>query len=1109
MEGFLHAMNHRRASSTLQRSTSAVSHGESFQTLGSVPEEFYTPTETSNHHFSHTTYDDTPKPLRIVKRASISASATEDLFHRASVATHLPRNRRASLSSAPISTPRRRSSLAFTKRSTMGYLSMDSRAFDLEADDVDLRSTFSASTTSSTPTAEFQPRALAIRKRNEDHGESLMPSNDNLSGTGEREIHGDYGIAYPIDDKFETVQVHKVSNHAYQMYDPDLGLDATLEVPVKYRVPMTHPEVNEDDTPRAGRLARTALPHGRSAVAKDIESPTKNADAPISSTLESLTSGEPSIAGTGASQSYPSSSPSKDALPLRAYNNGLSIAHQFDALLSRQPSLKKRVLDRLLNNSSSEPEHTEGSLARRLSLKLRGNKSISGSTKLSDVELSPVSDHNEISTVKSTYDSTLAAFPAPPRPELHDSALNSPVGAESVCSWESLSPRVTASPEDANIVGVELKITPEYESIDIHARQNIWVTVEVEAVIQNSDDPFQPLTPDSDLNVAIVVDDSAFASPATFLAACELVINITSLLNSTDQLAVLSLNHKYSAPPGIAHVLSSLQPANLSAVKALVEGMKSRTRTGASPEDTPIGKAVEAAVDLLLKSRKVEITQQGKFTRPGDVHKKLFCHVFVISPNYHISSEHFVPNEKLTSYRKVQVHLVHPGLLPWRADHGYPNGWVLRSSSSIYPSKPSSTAVSRNEDGLLQRLRELISNARRGTLPGELTEVMVKITSTSNCSMVGVMGYTKKDLMRPGERMTAFVKLAIGPAFPDKPPTSSLRPVSEMTWGSEILLNRLDSMLGEYTTDILTVELTWKHTLVRPIDTVLRTIGTGQLKRHNGNAALALSPSRSNGRDRDLFRAHVQKSLAYFISIIHQPREGIKRLTELFGSDLKKSVCLDYVRSIITELCYHAHLTEKFDLRLFVHDFDIGDEVSGRSEALRASKSFAAVSVISVAHTSWRHRKTTSTGTSYSSHTPPGTRTPATVRTPSGERTPSATNTPYSDRTASTIRTVGVPANSSALTVTKRGNSKASTESDDEARKIWLDIRKKSIGHGRNLSRSSTLDAVDEHMMEALAISAVKNKRSVGADTLQSFAVRGRVSSEERRDSGEQATPWL
>lgn len=92
----------------------------------------------------------------------------------------------------------------------------------------------------------------------------------------------------------------------------------------------------------------------------------------------------------------------------------------------------------------------------------------------------------------------------------------------------------------------------------------------------------------------------------------------------------------------------------------------------------------------------------------------------------------------------------------------------------------------------------------------------------------------------------------------------------------------------------------------------------------------------------------------------------------------------------------------------------------------------------------------------------------------------------------------------SPAAVTHHTSQSTTDEGDDKARQIWHFMRQDSKGRRAGLTRNSSeslirLESASESL-RAIRQKALRNKRSVGADTLRSFAVGARDGID---------APWL
>jgi hypothetical protein len=267
-------------------------------------------------------------------------------------------------------------------------------------------------------------------------------------------------------------------------------------------------------------------------------------------------------------------------------------------------------------------------------------------------------------------------------------------------------------------------------------------------------------------------------------------------------------------------------------------------------------------------------------------------------------------------------------------------------------------------------------------------------------------------------------------------------------------------MLGEAITDVVTIEVSYRHSLL-PFDTTLTTMATASVRRHMPDTPW--SPNRSPTKETcESNQEQVQKHLAFFIATTHTPRDGLSALDDIFGDADCRSSCPSFMKQVIEELTYRARVTE-------------------RSHALT-------------------HSETEQLPELEGDFVFESQLADITNRQ---ERDLDPDSTPTQAQHSSPVAASPYP---------------SPTEKGDDATKIWRSMRKSSkvasttpthrpaTARGENTPPSSSHPSpVRDHMSE-LKRAALRNQRSVGQDTLYSIAL-----SESRRPSGggSESAPWL
>lgn len=235
---------------------------------------------------------------------------------------------------------------------------------------------------------------------------------------------------------------------------------------------------------------------------------------------------------------------------------------------------------------------------------------------------------------------------------------------------------------------------------------------------------------------------------------------------------------------------------------------------------------------------------------------------------------------------------------------------------------------------------------------------------------------------------------------------------------------------------ILTATLSYKHSLL-PAGTMCSVINECYVKRPYSDPQLKPSPSKFELLQAKDCTVLVEKRLAYHLATHGSPRSALTTLHEEFGDRLEFSACPDYINVLTKELKYQARIVERRDI-----------------EALPKSPS-----AVHVANSPSKKCGESSFG---------------------GQR--------YKPqhRATSDIPTEELFNAKPALAVLSVKESREQLRTD-EARRIWGDMRKMKRPHNeivRGRSISSPLDEARKHGIRELAI---RNKRSIGSDSLRSL----------------------
>lgn len=379
-----------------------------------------------------------------------------------------------------------------------------------------------------------------------------------------------------------------------------------------------------------------------------------------------------------------------------------------------------------------------------------------------------------------------------------------------------------------------------------------------------------------------------------------------------DKLAVLCTSPE---PPlamddSDSRIILPLSAVNLRRVKPAIDSIVCSTE---SPVRGMLKATLGYAKDLLIAPRTP--TQSGKRSQTS-------CgHIFVLTSN---------PSE-LPSYllhdRSLQIHLVCSGTVPWKGqDNVECNGWKLRS---MYHNELQSISNKKDTDAnsLFNGLREVIGHARRATIAGQLTDLVLEVHAGINCSVEGIIGKKHYSSLRPGEVLTALIKVRVGPSSIQSPSNLTHNQASNTLPTSYDLLDELDLMLGASSATVLTAKLKYRHSLFPP-GTRCSIIAKSCVKKSVLSVELEGGPSIQDGPQGQESKIWVQKRLVFHLATHHSPRHAFSTLHGEFGASGHGSVCPEYLKLVMEELKYQARVLERLD------PFDVSTITANDGETL-------------------------------------------------------------------------------------------------------------------------------------------------------------------------------
>lgn len=539
--------------------------------------------------------------------------------------------------------------------------------------------------------------------------------------------------------------------------------------------------------------------------------------------------------------------------------------------------------------------------------------------------------------------------------------------------------------------------------------------------------------------------------------------------------------------------------------------------------------AIHCAKETLLKSRVPD--------PEAELDQDTFGHVFLLTPDADALPSQSLAHDELT------FHIICPASVP---RHGlapvYCNGWKLRSLSGN-----EAQVVSKKKDldpmSVTNRLRALIAQARSGKALGNLTGFVLEVSAGPDCSVEGVIGNVNVTELHPGEVFTVLFRLTVrDPAIQEHSLSSSPTLPSEALLDTGDVLSQLDTVLGTTDAKVLTARVTYKHSLLPEGTTCTITSDCHVKRRHPSDPDQEPTTSKFDFHPARDCIILVDKRLAYHLATQGSPRNALKNLHDEFGDRFQLSACRDYITLLANELKHQARIIERSELipspKKKLPAIPNPKKSSENWNTIPEKKKLPAIPTP-------KNPSSENWNPIPEKNKPPALPIPIPKQTSDENRNPISYDAqkskppPPLHRATSDISTEELFSAEPALAV----SSSRETLRTDEARRIWGDLRRMkkpppsfpsppihhhqrhrhhnhddneetvmSTGTGNGKmkggKRSMTSSQVEEARRVGIREMAVRNKRSVGSDTLRSmFSIGERGSGAGARKGF--GAPWL
>ncbi|RPA75241.1 hypothetical protein BJ508DRAFT_365785 [Ascobolus immersus RN42] len=381
-----------------------------------------------------------------------------------------------------------------------------------------------------------------------------------------------------------------------------------------------------------------------------------------------------------------------------------------------------------------------------------------------------------------------------------------------------------------------VEATSEVDKIEARGQQGCWVAVVVRAEVCPGDWDLGVINEfGRGLDVVLVLDISAYTSPASFPALLAAAKDILLLLNQEkDSVAIITVTadpgSRNSNMPAAVETVHFLSPATKTITRHLisvVENLK-QNNFGLHPKTRPLKKAITQAAGL-FSARHTDNARHILFLSASELPENctdglalasdISVHKIAIGPC-------FMPSSNVMSLAPLGAHLL-----------GNPNNRVLKANNNSW----SIPFVGRENTGVKRYILPsapdipmLLSFLRSDVRLGVLENVRLSLQPGTNCRIEQALGNLEMRKLTPGESAIICVKLIVGPTtgLPMDPSDPSYKLMMNGKTGLKpklplivtddeetadrwsVLEQHLEATLGELNTTILTAAAYYNHPLL-------------------------------------------------------------------------------------------------------------------------------------------------------------------------------------------------------------------------------------------------------------------------------------------------------
>lgn len=551
----------------------------------------------------------------------------------------------------------------------------------------------------------------------------------------------------------------------------------------------------------------------------------------------------------------------------------------------RGRSVRQRVMSRVKDGLLSRSRSTSKFLAKPDARSHAQKSDDHGARSQTGLEISDTTD-SRASHLSTTYNSPIgrttfadcSSVATPRKPNHQPHSTPHPMPSRQTFSHPSR--RSSGDLALCTPLIAKLNITPETIWLEASETKVLRVMIEV----QGANTPNRERQPDTNeysaqtqpIDLVVICDNSPLATPRSLQSMCTIVDHIGhSLRDPGDRLAVFSTlcRHdvdKQSSMSGCQlHALSPPCAVTLAAALATIGSPSNQDPCHTEHSRFPEGLVRElSSADTTPKNPQILVISP----RPDCLSQRLGQ--LTTWPIHHMRVGFF----KVTTSDVAQK----PG--EWRIDA---EDEPLDNSKGIH--------------GCMGTIENMLDQLRTGHDPGLVTDLTISCNAARHCRILEFTGDCKIPVLGPGERHCLSLKMLISGSQQESSPRQK-RLRHERSF--QDICNDLEYMLGNSLTEILTVDVRYKHSIF-PSDTFLSMQKSCKVRRFRPGSIWTL-PDQGKVEHPD----HVelaQSRLATYIARKNAPRHAL----DLFASHFEKGeldLSGDRVSAMYQEVRYQAHL---------------------------------------------------------------------------------------------------------------------------------------------------------------------------------------------------------